>query len=776
MKNVIAVITGLTGSGKTWLLSRLFNKQPPEHYTSTGVFEQSLRGLLHHIGNMSLRSWRPFSHRNMLEFLASILHAGMPPADVMDLAAKVFNDDLQDSATISSPPHNATSPRSLVSKSVSAAPDTFTTPLKSATGKSMVKFVKAPKKYKSLSILELVHMIDTGGQPEFMEFMPSVISGCHLAVLVLNLMFSLDECPPIHFHECGKAYKRVLTFQHTSRQIIQKLASTLQAKRFSQKEKQCFRILVVATHRDCVQGDILLARLQALDEALRNILLPGSSDELIVFSSDRIPFVLNLKNPNSQDNLALQLIREKVSESGVGEGIEVPGTFLVFEQDILKFSVQVGRDILSLEECLTIGYKLKMKAEVVMAALHFFHRQITFLYFRHVLPNVVFTKPQVPLDIVNAVVLFSYKVGLGIIKGFPAKLTAHLKDGIITEEMLNNTHLSKYFIPNLYEPYHAIKLFIHNLTIAPLSQNPQTKTSKQQAVDPTNPKREYLMMSLLPTVPEEAIHQFIPTSVVVPLVANFSQDCIPLSCFSSTISCLLSLFNWKLCRKEGGFPECLFHNIVSLYDPQLPVQVLLADLTNHLEIHIYAEKDVSQKILSAACFHIRETVFSAIAEVFNIMQLAKINVSPAFLCPCSQVTVVHCASVHTFKSERFLRCSKREVSVGSVQEQHTFWLDPPISELDTPTLPTLLRFKIHKKVGVNYREFGIFLLKDDTGCRVDAIVLECHGRSDHITMRILQEWLEGKGVLPTWQSLVNVLHDCELNVLADQIKKEKLTE
>ena len=90
MRNVVAIITGLTGAGKTWLLSRIFNKLPPGLYSSTGVAEQSLRGLLHHVGNMAVGSWQPFSHRNILEFLASLFRVGMPVANATDMASELI--------------------------------------------------------------------------------------------------------------------------------------------------------------------------------------------------------------------------------------------------------------------------------------------------------------------------------------------------------------------------------------------------------------------------------------------------------------------------------------------------------------------------------------------------------------------------------------------------------------------------------------------------------------------------------------------------------------
>ena len=95
---------------------------------------------------------------------------------------------------------------------------------------------------------------------------------------------------------------------------------------------------------------------------------------------------------------------------------------------------------------------------------------------------------------------------------------------------------------------------------------------------------------------------------------------------------------------------------------------------------------------------------------------------------------------------------------------------------DRPTLPELLRFKIPQQVGADYTTFGIFLLDDATGSRVDGISTEvgCQGRSDRITTRILQEWVGGRGAALTWDTLIKTLRDCELNTLADHVQTSKL--
>ena len=108
----------------------------------------------------------------------------------------------------------------------------------------------------------------------------------------------------------------------------------------------------------------LETRVEAFDEALRDVLLPANEEELIIFSASQIPYVFNLKDPDKDDQTRLNLIRSEVSEGKVGEVVKTPGSFLVFEQVLAEFaSKTVERDIVSLKECQVIGEKLSMKPE-----------------------------------------------------------------------------------------------------------------------------------------------------------------------------------------------------------------------------------------------------------------------------------------------------------------------------------------------------------------------------------------------------------------------------
>ena len=94
---------------------------------------------------------------------------------------------------------------------------------------------------------------------------------------------------------------------------------------------------------------------------------------------------------------------------------------------------------------------------------------------------------------------------------------------------------------------------------------------------------------------------------------------------------------------------------------------------------------------------------------------------------------------------------------------------------ERPSLPELLRLKIPQQVGANYSTFGIFLLNDQTGSRVQSLKQACLGNPEDVMLRILQEWLEGKGLPVTWESLIKTLRNIDLSVLADQIQASKIS-
>ena len=560
-------------------------------------------------------------------------------------------------------------------------------PEKSHTSDAMVRLVHETKGSGQSFVVQLLHMIDTGGQPEFKKVMPSLIHNSNLIALVLNLAQSLDACPGIAFYVDGNVCKRPLPSTLTNRHIAHQVAYTMMAKRSSESKRS--KLIVVGTHRDCVKGE-LSTTLATVNKALKEIFLPSLEDELIVYRShEEIVFPVNSIHPDDDDNVAFESICSRISEAGADEESDTPMSFFIFEQDVMQFAKQEGRKVLSTDECMQIGRKLKMSQEMVQAPLIYFHQCNIFVYFRHVLPESVFTNPQVPLDLYKEIVVFSYKAPSGDITGLPAKYSALLKKEMISEEMLHHKSLKKCFIPGIYEPQHAIELFRHLYTIAPLSEeesqaNSQQPSSAHSSKTKQKPsrlgKREYLMMCLLASLPEEKIKEVISTSSkVATLLIHFSSGCIPSGYFSSIIACTISEYNWTIVYSDisRSEPEYVAHNTVTLRRHNHPGKVMLFNSTHSLQIHIDTI-NINEKHLNALCTKVQVAVFYILQKVFKRMHFTEIEVEPAFLCPCEPGSEAHAATIcpePPVTSDSYLVCSRTDTAVGDLEWRQRVWFE-----------------------------------------------------------------------------------------------------
>ena len=96
---------------------------------------------------------------------------------------------------------------------------------------------------------------------------------------------------------------------------------------------------------------------------------------------------------------------------------------------------------------------------------------------------------------------------------------------------------------------------------------------------------------------------------------------------------------------------------------------------------------------------------------------------------------------------------------------------------DEPTLSQLLKFpgkrgkiNIPERIGTNYKTFGIFLLNDGNGAKVESIAKE-EGDLIHISLKILSKWLQGEGMQPpTWTTIIEALEMSNLGALAKDIR------
>ena len=102
---------------------------------------------------------------------------------------------------------------------------------------------------------------------------------------------------------------------------------------------------------------------------------------------------------------------------------------------------------------------------------------------------------------------------------------------------------------------------------------------------------------------------------------------------------------------------------------------------------------------------------------------------------------------------------------------------------DCPTVLECIRFQgqqrtinIPQEIGSNYYYFGLHLLDDPNGTRVNNIERKHREDPERINTEILREWATGRGKKPvTWETLTEVLRDIELGALASEIELKTIT-
>ena len=103
---------------------------------------------------------------------------------------------------------------------------------------------------------------------------------------------------------------------------------------------------------------------------------------------------------------------------------------------------------------------------------------------------------------------------------------------------------------------------------------------------------------------------------------------------------------------------------------------------------------------------------------------------------------------------------------------------------DHPTMNELLGFNlkdqrerpinIPQQIGTKYHQFGIHLLNDENGSKMQSISHTHRDNPEKINIEVLQEWIKGSGKQPvTWKTLIGVLRDTELITLASDIEAIK---
>jgi len=657
------LVTGVAGSGKTFLKYRLFREEPPRIRSSTALAEAAIRAISRVIVGTDITGWFRVTYDQLMEMLSEALKAGIPmeetKASSSDTPETVVHRQLpkidarNSPRTLKTRVDPGTSSRASQTHTVSThTPATPTAKQVSSSKQELVRLVERSKGSKRFLELHWIHFIDSGGQPQFHEVLPAFIRNTTATMFVIKLSERLDEHPKIEYYDgngqvIGKPYHYALRNDQMLQHCIRTLLS-----RPSTREGRYSNIFLIGTHRDL--EDSSSESRSEKNSKLIDMLKPSLKDQLVYYRPfSEVIFPVNAKNPVELDHKVFAMIRKLVEDKRrAPPPYKVPVGWFLLEQDITK---SAKRGVISRKECLAIASILDIDKEALNAALGYFDSLNIFLYYPSVLPEVVFSSSQVLPDKVTEFVHFSYNLQSDSPPVALEGMWLQFKEkGIVTVDMFQDARFSAHYIPGLFEPTDLIKLFKHLLIVAPLS--------------PT----EYIMPSLLQTIsPEEVRKQLPPPSTsAAPLLVHFPAGCAQNGVFCALVVYLLSECHWKIAHDPKGTPLCVSRTCIHFQLPDTPVCVAVVDSFAFLEVHVKGPQNEYHSV----CPSIRQAIFSGLKAAADALKYNNSTPVPAFFCECS-------SPPHTAipdRKLRYLMCTKC-TKYGPLTQQHSIWLDVKLS-------------------------------------------------------------------------------------------------
>ena len=248
-----------------------------------------------------------------------------------------------------------------------------------------------PKVKPSTELFDVdwIYLLDSGGQPQFLDVLPLLFRNESLHIVVIRLTEGLDDKPKVRFYNEGKdVYTLPDHLTLSNREIIERACQMAEAVAQATSGKFIPWVMVVGTRKDKL-GINSEAKLKEINKELTKV-HQKYSRVLIRKSSDEVIFAVNAMAPDGEERQQYteelqKCILEAVKETG--DVIDVPLKWLAFHLDLDKTGGIVRKS-----ECYRIGEILGMGRSEVENALKFFDKVSTLLYYPDDVPDLVFTK------------------------------------------------------------------------------------------------------------------------------------------------------------------------------------------------------------------------------------------------------------------------------------------------------------------------------------------------------------------------------------------------
>ena len=681
VKLVKVIVVGPAGVGKTCLIYLLLGKDPPDKRHSTGCAERSIRVI--RIGKEG-EGWSEISTEEFMKMIAEAV-----PILYSELAAKT-NDvgTIEEEVSIGgnevdmeTEPATEHEVEGTVGEGISvlcsfahtSASDECDTSAESVRVviddviQRLTKLVGSGKTSHRLLDMEMIYLTDCGGQQAYWDLAPIFTYDASATLFVHRLCEKLDEHPLNDFYQSGE---RVGPEQRARLTTAQAFKTMLQGL---EKEGKRSKIIIVGTHKDLLKecGE----KPEDKNEMFQKIASPHFDDDMVYCNEgmNDVVFQVNTKKPNNDDNNEASKIRLSVHR--VATDHKIPIWWFILQQILEALAEKLNRKVLTKKECTHVSNILRFSEGELEAALSFFDKLNIFLYKKDILPDIIFTDAQVPLDKLSALVARQYY--LKAAENTPDKAKdvattgckAFRDKGILTLELLKE--FEKHYVDEIFTAEQFLILLEKLLIVSKL------------------PKNKYFFPAILNTTGDSQVIDCLCASEISPLVVWFPTGWAHPGVFCCSVCHLQTQAGWEIkkptkCDTAEALEtqvNYISRNSITFTKRGKLGSVTFIDNFSFFAICINIDlKKIDSANLISHCETVKSEVFAAVkAGLRNTHHAAKSSPEPAFVCPAHQ-KVVCCSDLHVAHisdTKKDWICDENTNISAKLSPHRTVWFGGP---------------------------------------------------------------------------------------------------
>lgn len=412
-----AVFFGLPRSGKTSTKNRLIGKQVEPVQPSTGIAEKVSRIELQEVKKTAVEISADFTwHELSLNDEAAVVVEEISmsdetvrgtPSEYIGAVSGEQDDSDSRHHQANILPKSVQSSEQRLYRHISHADvpqvqaNSLSTPSSNQVLKKLeIAIQNAKKKVRDTKHPWTLYLTDAGGQPEFQELLPTLVSGFSVFFIFLRLDQSLKMPCTVEYlnPRDGKSITPFDASYSVKEGLLQCLATAASIKKLSPKYVLP-KIVFIGTHKDKVNSEDQIYEIDKELQAAVKKTFAYESDMIEFASADRLIFPVNNLSSTSEDIQEVRKVVERIGSRNKEYVITTPYNWMLFSIILRQHKCAVISFKVCMEIAKVCGISTENESDI-REALSFFHHIGIIRYFDELKPlrDVVILDPQYIFD------------------------------------------------------------------------------------------------------------------------------------------------------------------------------------------------------------------------------------------------------------------------------------------------------------------------------------------------------------------------------------------